>query len=216
MAQPAGADPRGEPTRRSALLCLRHRQHPGPAVTRQQPALERRQQLLEAALGVAAERGLARMRIDDVGRAARLSKGAVYWHFRNKDALIEGLFSHVIDREFDCWRDLPEAGPSEMLAAAVAALGERFAGETPLATVRRLCLGEPGFHLHRRPWRRDLQTLLVMLSGLGRPSAPPARIRADATILLATIEGLLLQPAQDDMPPGDVVSALTDRLFRAD
>lgn len=166
-------------------------------MTRQQSAPERRAQLLDAAIAVAADRGLPAMRIDDVGRAAGLSKGAVYWHFRNKQALVEGVCDHLIRLEWSCWDDLPVANPGTALRAAAGALETRFGGTDAIARVRRLALGDPVFHARRTPMKRDLHTLIAMLLGVGRPSMASATACEQASLVLAVLEGGLLGPTVD-------------------
>ena len=53
---------------------------------------ERPKQILDAALAVFAERGLAAARLDDVAKLAGLSKGTIYLYFPNK----EELFREVV------------------------------------------------------------------------------------------------------------------------
>ena len=53
---------------------------------------ERPQQILDAALAVFAERGLAAARLDDIAKLAGLSKGTIYLYFPNK----EELFREVV------------------------------------------------------------------------------------------------------------------------
>jgi AcrR family transcriptional regulator len=45
---------------------------------------ERPKQILEAALAVFAERGLAAARLEDIARHAGLSKGTIYLYFPNR------------------------------------------------------------------------------------------------------------------------------------
>src|SRR6476619_401868 len=53
---------------------------------------ERPKQILDAALTVFAERGLKAARLDDIAKAAGLSKGTIYLYFPNK----EELFREVV------------------------------------------------------------------------------------------------------------------------
>ena len=53
---------------------------------------ERPKQILDAALSVFAERGLAAARLDDIAKRAGLSKGTIYLYFPNK----EELFREVV------------------------------------------------------------------------------------------------------------------------
>jgi len=87
-------------------------------------ALETRERLLDAAETVFRQRGVTRTSLAEVAAAAGVTRGAVYWHFKDKAA----LFHAMCDRA-----TLP-----------LDALFER-AGETvstdPLATLRELCVG---------------------------------------------------------------------------
>ncbi len=62
---------------------------------------ERRQQILDAAETVFGKRGFAKARMDDIVQEAGLSKGALYWYYKSKDAIILALLDRVFGREFD-------------------------------------------------------------------------------------------------------------------
>jgi TetR/AcrR family acrAB operon transcriptional repressor len=83
-----------------------------------------RERLLDAAEGVFRQRGVTRTSLAEIAAAAGVTRGAVYWHFKDKAA----LFHAMCDRA-----TLP-----------LDALFER-AGETasaaPLQTLRELCVG---------------------------------------------------------------------------
>jgi AcrR family transcriptional regulator len=53
--------------------------------------LERKQQLLDAAAELFAERGYAETRVIDIVREAGVAKGLFYWYFDNKEALFREL-----------------------------------------------------------------------------------------------------------------------------
>jgi AcrR family transcriptional regulator len=53
---------------------------------------ETRSLLLEAGLGVFADRGIEVATLDDVAQAAGFTKGAIYRQFRSKGAFLLGLF----------------------------------------------------------------------------------------------------------------------------
>jgi TetR/AcrR family acrAB operon transcriptional repressor len=57
-------------------------------------ALATRNQLLDAAETVFHRQGVARSSLDDIARAAGLTRGAVYWHFADK----ADLFAAMMDR----------------------------------------------------------------------------------------------------------------------
>jgi AcrR family transcriptional regulator len=60
---------------------------------------ERKNQILDAASAVFARLGFHEARMDDIVEEARLSKGALYWYFKSKDAIIAGLLERIFDHE---------------------------------------------------------------------------------------------------------------------
>lgn len=60
---------------------------------------ERRDQILEAASEVFVERGFHKARMDDIAKKSNLSKGSLYWYFKNKDAIVIELFNRIFSRE---------------------------------------------------------------------------------------------------------------------
>ncbi|MEO6527363.1 MAG: TetR/AcrR family transcriptional regulator [Gemmatimonadaceae bacterium] len=57
---------------------------------------ERPKQILDAALEVFAERGLAAARLDDIAKRAGLSKGTIYLYFANKEELFRGVVRSTV------------------------------------------------------------------------------------------------------------------------
>lgn len=62
---------------------------------------ERKSQILEAATRVFARLGLSNVRMDDIADEAGLSKGTLYWYFKNKDELIIGIVEKLLGREIN-------------------------------------------------------------------------------------------------------------------
>jgi AcrR family transcriptional regulator len=71
---------------------------------------ERPRQILDAALAVFAERGLAAARLDDIAKRAGLSKGTIYLYFPNK----EELFREVIRNSVIAFIERSEARLEEL------------------------------------------------------------------------------------------------------
>lgn len=66
-----------------------------------QPKFRRRadarpDEILDAALALFIQKGFAQTRVDEIARAAGLSKGAVYLYFPSKEALLEGLVERAV------------------------------------------------------------------------------------------------------------------------
>jgi TetR/AcrR family acrAB operon transcriptional repressor len=54
-------------------------------------ALETRNQILDTAERVFLQKGVSRTSLDDIAAAAGVSRGAIYWHFKNKADLFEAM-----------------------------------------------------------------------------------------------------------------------------
>lgn len=70
------------------------------------PTLSRREQLLEAAAHLFADRGFHGVGIDDIGAAAGISGPGVYRHFSSKSALLEALCDRAMSRMLDGARSI--------------------------------------------------------------------------------------------------------------
>jgi len=64
----------------------------------QERSRERRQRVMEAALAVIAERGLAATRMSDISERAGMSSGHVLYYFRSKERVLMEALRHVEDR----------------------------------------------------------------------------------------------------------------------
>jgi AcrR family transcriptional regulator len=62
---------------------------------------ERPQQILDAALAVFGERGLAAARLEDIAKRAGLSKGTIYLYFDNKEDLFREVVRQTLVRLFE-------------------------------------------------------------------------------------------------------------------
>ena len=78
---------------------------------------ERKKQILDAAERVFAERGFDKARMDDIVQESGLSKGALYWYYKSKDAIIRALLDRVFISEMQGAEQLVEldASASERL-----------------------------------------------------------------------------------------------------
>jgi AcrR family transcriptional regulator len=96
---------------------------------------QRRQRILDAAVGVFSTKGYHGTLVDEIALEAETSKGGVYFHFPNKQA----IFLALLDRLADLLRQRIEAAvqaESQPVARAEAALGvvlDTFASHRRLA-----------------------------------------------------------------------------------
>ncbi len=78
---------------------------------------QRKKQILDAAERVFSERGFDKARVDDIVQESGLSKGALYWYYKSKDAIIRALLDRVFISEMREAGDLVhmDASASERL-----------------------------------------------------------------------------------------------------
>ena len=78
---------------------------------------EVRQQILRAAIKLLSTKGYASMSMNDIVAESGVSKGGVYWHFKNKDAIIEAVFDSFLDVQLEFVEGLlmGEDSPTEKL-----------------------------------------------------------------------------------------------------
>jgi TetR/AcrR family transcriptional regulator, acrAB operon repressor len=61
----------------------------------QDEAAETRNSILDAAERVFSERGVSHTSLEDIAKAAGVTRGAIYWHFRNKNELFSAMVNRV-------------------------------------------------------------------------------------------------------------------------
>ncbi|MFP4430138.1 MAG: TetR family transcriptional regulator [Spirochaetota bacterium] len=58
-------------------------------------AEETKERIVKAAVRVFAEQGFSGAKLSDIASEAGVTRGAIYWHFKNKEALIEELLQRI-------------------------------------------------------------------------------------------------------------------------
>lgn len=53
-----------------------------------------REEILQASLDIFCEKGYSKTTFDDIAKRIELTKGAIYWHFKNKPDLLAALICH--------------------------------------------------------------------------------------------------------------------------
>ena len=69
---------------------------------------ERKDQIIEAATKVFSKHGFSNARMDDIVAESGLSKGALYWYFDSKDAIIVSILDQIFDYETAHVREILE------------------------------------------------------------------------------------------------------------
>ncbi len=162
---------------------------------------QRKNQILDAAMQVFARLGFHKARMDDVAREAGVSKGLLYWYYKNKDALIAAILDRLFSQEMGHLRQaLVAPGPvSERLLA--------LGGETARHVLRLKFLAPIAFEFYAlagrnahvrsalqryyAQYRQNLTQLIEegIASGEFRPDTQAETV---AQTIIALFEGLIL------------------------
>lgn len=173
-----------------------------------------RKQLIDAARVVFHQCGVSRSSLDRIAREAGLTRGAVYWHFKDKAE----LFSAMMDRIcLPCEAPVPRPGEGAALDAV------RRMALQPLEQVRDDERTHRVFTIaiHRTEYSSELQALRQRhqeaiadytreLASLLRAAVRDGQLRSGldsdiaAEVMFAMVDGLLTRSTLD-MPPSECV-----------
>jgi AcrR family transcriptional regulator len=166
---------------------------------RRMSATARREQLLDAATGLAVDQGFHAVSVEAVARRAGITRAVIYQHFRDLQALLEA----VVDRETSralaqvsetALQDLSEGDPQQLMLESLDAY---------LRAVRD----------HPATWR------LVLMPPEGAPGTLRERIEAGRRSVLAQLAqavrpALQAENASDAELTASVLSAISDEYAR--
>lgn len=156
-----------------------------------------RQRIIEAAAAVAGERGYEGTSIAKVSKASGLPASSIYWHFKDKDALLAAVVEEGVER----WMGQVTRTDGSSLPERVISLCEGVAGalgESPNFIRLGLMLA-----LEQRPDETAAKSLYLRLRGEAvqliagelldmRPDLAAARAHELATYALAGGDGIFL------------------------
>jgi TetR/AcrR family transcriptional repressor of bet genes len=176
-----------------------------------------RQQVLDAAVVTLAERGFAQTSVQDIADAAKLSKGAVHYHFESKDDLIQCVLSqcceHLSARAKAAWE--APGSPTERVRRAVEEMWSARKERTPefkvisdlmAQAVHDESLRAPVAQMFQRNREQLVEAGLRGLLALGiKPKVSEAVI---PRLLLAALDGLALHAVFDPMEPAEEAETL--------
>ena len=152
----------------------------------------RREQILQAAARLFAERGARAVGVDDVGAAVGVTGPAIYRHFASKDAMLAEMLLRISERLLDGGRAVVAAAGADPRAQlrALIAFQTDFALDNPaLITVQDRDLGslpEAEAAQVRRLQRRYVEVWVTVLARL-HPTADAATCRARAHAVFGLI-----------------------------
>ena len=151
---------------------------------------------MRAALELFVERGFAATKLDDVARAAGVSKGLPFLYFRNKEGLFKAVIREAILAPLNSGEELVAgyAGSTEQLLREIVAKFRAF-DETPAGGVFKLVVAEAGNfpdvarYFADEIERRGLKLFVdVLKRGIARREVRPlADIQSAALVLRAPL-----------------------------
>lgn len=161
-------------------------------------AASTRERLLDAAEGVFRERGVARSSLNEVAIVAGVTRGAVYWHFKDK----ADLFAAMCERA-----PLPLEAPDDVAAAMV--------HEDPLGALRSLAINA-FVRLASDPRTQAVfEVVWHKTERAGELAEITARQAVDRRDCQSNIENILRQAVSIGQLPADTDAHLAARLFHA-
>ncbi len=188
-----------------------------------------RRRLLDAAFEVFTRKGFSRTTLGEVAAAAGVTRGAVYWHFKNKVDLFMALAEETAASAAVRPRDMPvdEVGSLEDLKREILAYLEHFEKNTRYAVFYELIHYRteyteelaPALVKHRDDQREALERLGAMFGRLRRLD----RVRRDleprraALMLAALVVGITELWLRDRaaFSLSEIVPELLDDFFRS-
>jgi len=182
-----------------------------------------RERILHAALTVFARKGYHKALVDDIVRASRTSKGAVYHHFPNKEALFLSLVDDFAARLARAVADAiaRSHGALGKVEGALRAGLETFAGNRELARILLLeavSLG-PAYEAKRAEIHERFAALIrgYLDEAVAEGSIPPLDTRVATLAWLGAVNEVVIQWLSRGEPDllSEGVPALTPMLLRS-
>lgn len=127
-----------------------------------QQALETRNQIIDAAINRFSEDGVSATSLADIAQAAGVTRGAIYWHFKNKADLLNEIWSQSESGMESLESDYQIQYPGDPLSVMRAMLNYVF--ESTARDLRRRSLMEIIFH--KCEFVGEMATLQMMQQNL--------------------------------------------------
>ncbi len=167
-----------------------------PAVSR----AERREQIMQAAIACFARKGYHLTTMDDIVAESGLSKGSLYWHFKNKKDLFVTIMKWYFERMAAELVPVIEQIPSvvDRLKMMVAAFAEMAASDDPLLSVFIDFYAQTRYDEDiRRETYKIMETYITLIAqnirqGIDAGELRPLDARQVAVAMMAAFDGLFL------------------------
>lgn len=171
---------------------------------------ESRRQVLDAAIRVLAKKGVGATSVQDIADGAKLSKGAVHYHFESKDELLERVLDRCSELIETRVRAVFDAGgaPLERIRRALVEMwimrrdGDdeiRVLSELRILSRQNERIREACRLALQRACRQMIDAALEHILALGL--RPKVSVEVVPRLILATLDGLASQQEYDPVTP---------------
>jgi AcrR family transcriptional regulator len=158
---------------------------------------EVRQQILLAAIKLLGTKGYAALSMNDIVAESGVSKGGVYWHFKNKDAIIEAVFDSFLEAQLE-FADAQLAGdssPTEKLRRIFGIAQMAMLAEVPPPLeFYAMAARDPALMERMRHYVKTYQQRIVQViqQGIDSGEFVPCDPQMTALNLMSFLEGVVL------------------------
>ena len=175
-------------------------------------AAQTREDIFRAGISVFARNGYAATTLDDVARAAGCTRGAIYWHFRNKEAFYQETLQRL-NRYYD---ELVTAAlrvdgpPLDVVAHATTEVIRKFSRDREFRDMQELAMRtaiggggprEQRGHRRERPIQRDGAEAIPLFAEAIRRNGLYTQWTAEAAFIALSsfLSGVFLQIIEHDL-----------------
>jgi AcrR family transcriptional regulator len=172
-------------------------------------AARMREDIFRAGISVFARNGYAATTLDDVARAAGCTRGAIYWHFRNKEAFYRETLQRL-NRYYDELVDAAlrvDGTPLDVVVHATTEVIRKFSRDREFRDMQELAMrtaiggGVPRDGTEERPIQRDGAEAIPLLAEAIRRNGLYGGWSAEAAFITLTsfLSGVFLQIIEHDL-----------------
>ncbi len=171
----------------------------------------RRREILDAAMKCFMEKGLHDTRIDDIAIKAKLTKGGVYWHFKDKQEIYIAMIEKHLEDDLEFWEktvSAEEIGPDSIIKAGLSYIrysmhnrGHLYLHAEMIAESFRDEILKEKLNIVHRKWRMMIGDFFLSILKKTGKKIKSAEVKGISCILLSCIEGITHQYwlCSDDM-----------------